>query len=656
MRLIGFLLLFCDASIDRRHLPCCAARNGGAASVTGAKLCVRRRLALIALALTGPAFADEAPVYSAGEIIVTASRTPQKLSDTLQAVTVISAKDIAESGQHSLTEVLQTLGGVEITSNGGLGQTSNVFMRGANSAHTLVLIDGIRLASATAGTTAFENIPIAQVERIEIVPGPLSGLYGSDAIGGVIQVFTRSGGHGPVASMTAGAGTYNTRSVSASLSHSLNDTDFALSAGYLESDSFDATKRSLDAPGCALFNFCHHNPDKDGYRNSNFSAQVAHRFNPDNELGATALYSDGRTHFDSGPATDDVNHQTLSAYSLYSRNQVTSSWESLLRLGMGRDHSVIAGSIPGEIQTDQDQATWQNTFQLGLGSLLAGAEYLRQKVTGDTTFAVSERTIRSVFGGFRGDYGDHGIQANLRRDDNSQFGDPTTGSLGYGYRLTPELKLRAAYGKAFHAPTFNDLYFPGFGNPDLKPERSRNREAGFDYQTARQRFSATYYDNRISDLILFVFDPLTFSGAPQNAAGARIRGTELSYTGNIFATQVRAKLTLQDPKDEQSGFQLQRRAKRFGSVAIAYPWGAWKLGAEVVASGERFDSVDENPASRLAGYALLNMFASYNISSEWSVQARWNNATDKGYELVRNYNTPGSNVFVSVTWTPVTSP
>lgn len=646
MRLCNLFISFCDAEASS------VVKDRGGVRATGAKPCFHRYLTVIVLALAGPAVADEAPVYSGPEIVVTASRIPQKLSDTLQAVTVISAKDIAESGQHSLTEVLQTLGGVEITSNGGFGQPSNVFVRGSNGAHTLVLIDGIRLASATSGTTAFEHIPIAQIERIEIVPGPLSGLYGSDAIGGVIQIFTRSGGQGPAASVTAGAGTYGTRSVNASLNRSLSDTDFALSAGYFESDGFDATKPSLDAPGCALFNFCQHNPDQDSYRNSNFSAKLAHRLSPDNELGATALYSDGKTHFDSGPATDDVNHQTLSAYSIYTRNQVTSSWESLLRLGMGRDDSVIAGSFSGEIQTDQDQATWQNTFKLGFGSLLAGAEYLKQKVTGDTTFAVSERTIRSLFAGFRGDYGDHGVQANLRRDDNSQFGDATTGSVGYGYRITPEFKLRAAYGKAFHAPTFNDLYFPGFGNPDLKPERSRNREVGFDYQTAHQRFSATYYDNRISDLILFVFDPVTFGGAPQNAASARIRGTELSYAGNVFAAQVRAKLTLQDPKDEQSGFQLQRRAKRFGSVAVAYPWGPWKLGVEVVASGERFDSVDEDPASRLGGYALLNLFASYRLSSEWSVQARWNNATDKDYELVRGYRTPGSNVFVSVAWTP----
>src|SRR5713226_6753509 len=201
-------------------------------------------------------------------VVVTATRFPQARSQTLQPVNIITAEDIARSGQQTLVEVLQTLGGVEIASNGGFGQTSSVFMRGANSNQTLVLVDGMRINSATAGTTAFENIPLNQIERIEVVPGQLSSLYGSDAIGGVIQIFTKSGKDAPATYATAGVGTYNTRSVSGGINRTLNNTDFSLNLGYFETDGFDATKSTIP--------FGQHNPDRDGYRNASISAKIAH--------------------------------------------------------------------------------------------------------------------------------------------------------------------------------------------------------------------------------------------------------------------------------------------------------------------------------------------------------------------------------------------
>jgi vitamin B12 transporter len=306
-----------------------------------------------------------------------------------------------------------------------------------------------------------------------------------------------------------------------------------------------------------------------------------------------------------------------------------------------------------EFRTDQDQATWQNTVRLGTTSLIAGVEYLGQKIDTTTAFAIDKRTIRSAFAGFSGDYGSHGLQANVRRDDNSQFGAPTTGTVAYGYRFTPQVKVRAAYGTAFHAPTFNDLYFPGFGNADLQPERSRNVEAGLDYQSGQSRFSATAFDNRVSDLIVFTFDPVTSTSRPENVAKARIKGLELSWQARVLDTQLRAKLTLQDPKAESTGFQLQRRAKRHGSVIANRAFGSWRVGAEVVASAERFDSANEAPASRLGGYGVVNVTAAVSLTPDWSVEGRWNNVADRKYQLVQGFATPGSNVFVSVKWAPV---
>jgi len=579
-------------------------------------------------------------MYALPETVVTATRTPQPVSQALQAVTVISAQDIRASGQQSLISVLQRLGGVEVASNGGAGQPSAVFMRGANSAQTLVLVDGLRIGSATSGTTAFENIPLDQIDHIEIVAGPLSSLYGSDAIGGVIQIFTKSGRTAPGYSVTAGYGSYSTRSISGSYNQQFDALDFAVAAGFDASDQFDATSPAIP--------FGQHNPDADPYRNANGSMKLAYRFGPDDQIGITGFYSEGKTHFDNGPDSDDVNRQKLYTYAAYMQNRLTSDWTSLLRIGRGVDDITTTGQFPSRFQTGQDQATWQNTFAVGGGSLIAGAEYLQQKITSDVDYAKTSRTIGSAFAGYAGDFGPHGVQANVRYDDNSQFGAHTTGSIGYGYRVSDTLRFRATAGTAFHAPTFNDLYFPDFGNPNLVAERSRSGDAGVDWQIAGQRLTATYFENRISDLI--VFDLATF--LPENLANARIRGGEFGWQGVIAEVDVRAKVTLQQPENTDTGAQLPRRAKQFGSIVATRAWGEWTFGAELVASGARFDSVDEDPVTRMGGYALVNLRAAYRFAPGWTVELRWDNVADKYYELARYYNTAGSNVFAWVRFAP----
>ena len=359
-------------------------------------------------------------------------------------------------------------------------------------------------------------------------------------------------------------------------------------------------------------------------------------------------YSDGKTHFDNGPDTDDVNNQQLSTYSAYLQNRFAPNWQSLLRVGRSTDGIDTTGLFPSRFRTDQDQATWQNTFDVAGGTLIAGAEYLRQEISSDVEYTTTSRTIGSGFAGYTGDFGPHGLQAMLRYDDNSQFGGHTTGSLGYGYRVNDAWRLRATAGTAFHAPTFNDLYYPLFGNPDLEAERSKSFDVGADWHAGPQTFSATYFQNRISDLI--VFDLATF--LPENLATARIRGGEFKYQGTVLDTEIRAKLTLQDPVNLENGALLPRRAKSFGSFDAARSFEAWRFGVELVASGARFDSIDEDPATRMGGYALVNLYASYKFAPGWTAELRWDNVGDKNYELAKHYNTPGSNAFIWVRWAP----
>ena len=600
-------------------------RSGGAAMLAAACCC---------------AAAAERPVTTGEPVVVTATRIAQSRAEASHAAVVISREEIEKSGHLSLVELLQARGGVEITNSGGLGQPSAVSMRGAEPRHTLVLIDGLRVGSATAGGTAFENIPLNQIERIEIVPGPLSSVYGSDAIGGVIQIFTRSGAGG---SARAGVGAFGTREASASYGRRIDDTEFSFGAGALESSSFDAGKPALP--------FAQHNPDSDRYRNRNFSARLAQHVAAGHTLGFTAFHSEGAAHFDAGLATDDVNRQTLQAYSIYSRNRISARWTSLLRVGTSRDDSDTVGAFPGYFRTDQHQATWQNELQLPIGTAVAGLEYLDQRVESNTLFKQTGRTVSSAFAGYGGGFGRHNLQLNARHDSNSQFGGRDTGSIGYGYRFAETLRLRASAGTAFKAPTFNDLYFPDFppfffSNPNLRPERSRSREVGVDYRSADRQLAVTAFQSDISDLITVFTDPVTFVSSTQNLSQVRVEGLEIGWRGTFRGWQTRAQATVQSPRDEMTGAQLRRRAKEYGSVGAERNLGPLRFGAEVVGSGERYDSTNEAPNTRLHGYGLLNLTAGYAFSRDWSVNARWNNVLDRDYELIQFFNTPRSNLFV----------
>lgn len=598
--------------------------------------------ACIAGALLAPSSDAQDRLPNLGpEVIVTATRYPQSPEELVRPVTVITAEEIARSGQQSVVELLQARGDVEISRNGGYGQVSSVFMRGANANHTLVLVDGLRVSSATTGATAFENIPLNQIDRIEIVPGPASGLYGSDAVGGVIQIFTKSGRGTPTKYISVGAGTDNTRIVAGGISTTLGGTELAVHGGHFATDGFSATKPSIP--------FNQHNPDRDGYRNTNFSGKLARHFSADHELGLTVFQSEGRTWFDAGPTTDDVSDQTLAGYSVYSRNRITPRWQSLLRIGEGRDRLTSRGAFPGTFNTRQPEITWQNNVRIGPGTAVAGLEYLEQKIESTRAFAQTSRDVKSAFAGYIGEFGAHAFQVNGRHDDSSQFGSHNTGNVAYAYRVTPALRARVGAGTAFKAPTFNDLYFPGFSNPNLKPERSRSREAGLDYQLGAHRLSATYFDNRITDLI--VFDLATFT--LQNLNRARIKGTQLGYNVTWRRFYANARVTFQDPENEANGRLLPRRAREHGTVAAGYGTGAWSVGAELVASSERYDSAAELQATRMHGYGLVNVTAKYTLARDWTIRARWNNVTDRDYELAQHFNTPGSNVFVSIQYQPM---
>jgi vitamin B12 transporter len=595
-----------------------------------------------------------APETQLDAVVVTATRQPTRVSDLLSDVSVLEREQIQQAAQTTLSQLLAQQPGIQFQSNGGPGASTSLFIRGTEARHALVLIDGMRVSSATLGIAALENIPLSQVERIEILRGPASALYGSEAIGGVIQIFTRRGEGKPRFDAFAGYGGYRTSDINGGVSGTIDRLSFSLRAGQFDTRGFSATNDAAKQP----FIF---NADRDGFTNRNLSGSLAYRFGRGHELGLNAFHSDGRNQYDNGRGPFDSRlDKKLSSYSLYSRNAFTSNWTSTLRLGRATDELINFASATSrsDFRTDQDQLIWQNDIDLPVGRALLGYERTRQEISTTVSFPVRERTINTFLAGWTARIAEHRLQLNLRHDDNSQFGGKTTGFAGYGYQFTPALRANVSYATAFNAPTFNQLYFPNFGNPNLRPEEARNVEGGVYYEVPGARLSAVAFQNRVDDLIDTLCDPVTFICTAANVSKARIRGLSLGYQGEVAGWRPRASVDFLDPRNLTNDAQLSRRAKRTATLGLARQFGRVELGAEWLAVSRRFeypftgDPTVAGTPRELGGFALFNAIAVYRFAADWSLEARANNIGNRKYETATGFAMPGANLFVGVRYAP----
>jgi len=590
----------------------------------------------IACAIT-PAFAENIPTtFDLGTIVVTATRTPTPVRELLNDISVITQEDIQRAGQSTLLELLRTQPGIEFAANGGAGTTTSLYIRGASKSHTLVLIDGMRINSATTGETALSKIPLGQIERIEILRGPGSALYGSEAIGGVIQIFTKSGGATPSIHFGGGVGSRGLYQANLGGNGKLGDVSFNLEAAHEGTNSFSA----IGNPSSTSYN-----ADNDPYRNISATAKLSYQPNTQHEFGATLFHSKAKGHFDNSRTSDSINIETLAAYSVYSHNRFLPNWQSQIKIGQSSDDLLSrTTTIWNKFRTDQDQISWQNNLDFDIGRITLGSEFNWQYVSSTTAYAVTQRKISSYFAGYQGRFGPHSLQLNARNDNNSQFGNHNTGSAAYGYQFTPAWRASASISTAFRAPTFNDLYFPTSGNPNLEAETALNRELSLQYERDRQHISLTVFENTIKNLINSATTPVS------QTQRAKITGSTLTYKGHVENFNLRASLTLQDPRDETAHTRLDRRATKTATAGIDRSFGAWSTGMDMVASGYRYDRA--NNVNRLGGYAVYNLNTAYRYSKELSFQARLNNAFNKQYELARDYNTPDRNFFIGFDYHP----
>lgn len=574
-------------------------------------------------------------------IVVTASRTAQTVDETLSSVTVIDREEIERKQVQSVTELLGKTPGVMLVENGGRGKSSSLFLRGTNSDQVLVLIDGIKVGSPTSGSTAFEHLALSQIERIEIVRGPRSSLYGSEAIGGVIQIFTRRGAQGLTPRFSAGAGSNDSREVTLGASGGSEDGWFSADISDYSTDGFNAKTEGSYG----------YNADDDGYDNRSWALNGGYRFSDRADIRLHWTRNEGDNEYDGGSTYDNYSAESdLETLGGTLSLTPTAGWSLDLTLGRSKDESTQYGDgdYQSHIDTERDTTSLVSKHVLGdTMDLTWGVDYQKDKVDSSNRYTQNSRDNTGVFGLYQLYLGAHDLAFSLRTDDNEQFGRHNTGSVAWGVQIDPDLRLFAGYGTAFKAPTLNDLYWPDEGwyrgNPNLEPEESKTFEIGVSGTHAGVSWGANIYRTEIDNLIAYD----SVAGSPNNVDEARIRGIELSAATRLANWNLVSSLDLMDPENREDGSLLARRPRRILNLSADRDFGVWSTGTSLQAVSRRKDG-----GNHLGGYALVDLRGAYKLTRDWSFGARVTNLFDKQYETAYQYNQPDREFWVSVNYTP----
>jgi vitamin B12 transporter len=593
------------------------------------------------------------------EVFVTATRTPIPKKNVIADTTTINEEEIERAGSSSLTDLLQRQPGIEIYNSGGQGKVSSLHIRGSESDHVVVLIDGLRVNQVTSGLTAFENIPLSQIEKIEIVRGASSSLYGAGAIGGVIQIFTKKGVSGFKPYAAIGYGRYDTKTAQAGIRAGNDSTNYAINISSLSTDGFSAYKTNNP-----IFN------DRDGYNNLSLSGSINHKFNQDNSIGINFIKSSGNNKYDNRyddpNFIDRKNKMDTQVIGINFDNKITTDWRSDLKIGQSiYKYNDFNGAIWTPNNSRQNQISWLNNINLSLGSLQLMYDFNRETINKSLEYDKSERDNSGYMIGYLLNKDNHNFQANYRFDDNSAYGKFNTGNIGYSYKLNNEWAAAGSIGTAFRAPNFMDLYYPGYSNPNLKPEESKNIEASLRYQKDIDKFSATVFQNKIDNFI-----QLDSNWIPQNTEKAKFEG--ITFNGSTFIDhfQLFGNATFQSAENDVTHEKLTRRAKRYGSLGLNYYFDQWNIGTEINASGSKTDACDPYEFScpiKISGYAFVNLVADYRVKNDMKLNLRINNLLNKEYALAYDgqpgitgnygsqgfaYQTAGTSFFVNLRYEP----
>ncbi|MES2483488.1 MAG: TonB-dependent receptor [Pseudomonadota bacterium] len=604
----------------------------------------RAPLAAITLAMLAPVASHaQASSPTLAPVVVTATRTPQALADVVADITLIDRDAIERSGAINIADLLAREPGIAFTRNGGPGASTNLSLRGGDTRFTALFIDGVRVDSQTGGGATWQAIPLSHVDRIEVLRGPAGAVYGSDAIAGVVQIFTRRGEVGFHPAITLGAGTQGQRKADVSLRGGSGALDYSLGVAREISQGFNAQPAA--------------NPDRDGYRKSSATASVGLQISPAHRLEGTALWSDLDAQYDAPtPRRDDHSIQTLSTAGLAWAATWSQAFRTRWSMSQGKDRYETLPT-PYLAQTRIASYLLQNEWHRGAHRFTLDAERREDRLdNSSTTPALTQRSQDGLAVGYGFSQDAHTLQLNARHDQDSEFGGRSTGSAAYAYALATGWRVTASAGTAFRAPTLFQR-FSIYGVASLRPESSHNRELGIKYAGAGRSFSLIAYRNDVTDLIAFVSGSGTCAngggaspGCYGNVGRARMSGFTLAAEQDLGAVRVRGSLDLLDPKNLDTGHMLARRPDRTARLSAETRVQGWRIGAETQLVAHAYNNATST--QRLAGYGLVNLYATGRIARDWTLIARIDNLADRAYETTRGYASPGRSAQVALQWQP----
>lgn len=593
------------------------------------------------------------------DVLISASRQVESRTATSAANTVFTRADIDRLQPTSVTDLLSRVPGVQVAPTGGRGSLPGIFIRGTKAAQSLVLVDGVRIANATSGDSGLQFLDVDQIERVEVLRGSRSAVYGSDAIGGVIQIFTRrSNTPGLQPRLRIAAGSHQTVQRSLGLSGGNDATHFNLGASLDETAGIDSTGPSFASDG-----------DHDAYRNQSFNLSLSHTFSERFEAGVNLLDSRGRSEYDNpfggfDPVTFESFGQkpytdfSVSSLGSYFAAQLNDAWRSRLELAHSENRDDKRDKLSAErfvFNTYRDQLTWQNDLALGeQNTLLIGGDWYEDRAHASTDFTEDSRWNRAVFAQHRYQGEQFSTELGVRHDRNQQFGGQTTWSGSLTVPLNADNDVLLSYSEGFRAPTFNDLYYPQYSNPNLDPEHSKSYELQWRSQLATTtRLETSLYRTDLRDAIVFGQDSI-----PRNVASARINGLEMALSQQWASWHAQLGMALIDPRDRDTGHTLARRARRTLSLDLDRDFGRFSAGASWQAVSSSYD--DEANRNRIGGHSLLGLRGSWAASDEVKLEAKLDNVLDRRYSRALYsyegayypYREEGRTVLFSVTWTP----
>ena len=652
-------------------------------------------LGLLISLLPSLSFADNIDI---NPVVISGNRQEQRLSDVMTSISVITRADIDRLNPQDIVSALQGQPGIEFVRSGGLGLQTSIFMRGSKSSQVLVLIDGLMVSDEFTNSIPIQNIPIDQVEKIEILRGNASALYGPRASGGVIQIFTKSGAGNLGSYASATYGSRETKNISAGYSGKGETSSFNLSFGHQETNgfaTFNPTQNALFPNSYGFYPGAGYvaNPTKNKYESNSISAGLSNIILTGQEVGFKILASEMHVLSDIGSninytdgalSSDGYNYlnklKTKNLFTqIYSKNEITNYWNSKVSLGASNitnqfDYNYGQSGVPfGYYNTQQTNFTWINDFVISnTQSILLGVE--SSKITTkneDSYFFVptfeAKRITNSIFIGYNAKYEAIGIQANARHDNISSGQSADTGLLGLSYALSENLKVAGSISNAFTPPSSAQLFSGPVsgGNPNLKTERDKSSEASIQYANSDSLIRLVAFQKRSTNLIaatgntssdkICLDNPYLCRNQLGNIGKAKNNGAEISAETTVDNFHIKLAATFQNPMNEDSNSRLIRQAKNFGSLDINYVFDNWNLGTQFFISGNRSDTnfnISPSESVILGGYTLVNLSASYQYDKNWAARLKVDNLMDRSYQQAYSYNTPGFGAFLTLQYTP----